>query len=130
VNLRTGQNSTGHISLLSAIMAANARGGKNTIILPAGTIPADDFAIDDNLTIKGKSATATIINGNDETRGFDIEGGDVTISNLTIEGCIGDPEGGGDPQRRGQRQAFFSGDHEERGGRAIWRRCGRRRSRF
>ncbi len=63
VNLQNGQDSTGHISLESAIMAANARGGKNTIILPAGTIAASDFMIDNNVTIKGKSAASTIING-------------------------------------------------------------------
>ena len=63
VNLRNGRDSTGHISLNSAIMAADARGGNNTIILPGGTITADDFVIDDNLTIKGKSSASTIISG-------------------------------------------------------------------
>ncbi len=94
VNLQNGQDSTGHISLESAIMAANARGGKNTIILPAGTMAADDFVIDDNLTIKGKSEAGTIINGNGFSRGFDIQGGKVTISKLTIEGCSAPGEGG------------------------------------
>jgi hypothetical protein len=37
VNLRTGKDATGHISLRSAIMAANARGGSNTIKLRNGT---------------------------------------------------------------------------------------------
>src|SRR5262249_7115265 len=36
VNLRTGKDSTGHISLRSAIMAANAKGGSNTINLRKG----------------------------------------------------------------------------------------------
>jgi len=94
VNLQNGRDSSGHISLLSAIMAADARGGNNTIILPSGTITADDFVIDTNLTIKGKSAASTIISGNDASRGFDIHGGKVTISNLTIEKCLGEDEGG------------------------------------
>ena len=96
VNLRNGRDSTGHISLLSAIMAANARGGNNTIILPSGTIAADDFVIDDNLTIKGKSAASTIISGFNvaNTRGFEIQGGKVTISKLTIEDCSAENEGG------------------------------------
>ena len=96
VNLQNGRDSTGHISLLSAIMAANARGGNNTIILPSGTITAADFVIDDNLTIKGKSAASTIISGNgiENTRGFEILGGKVTISKLTIEDCFADDEGG------------------------------------
>ena len=36
-NLTTGQDATGHISLRSAIMAADAQGGTNKIIVPAGT---------------------------------------------------------------------------------------------
>ena len=96
VNLRNGRDSTGHISLLSAIMAANARGGNNTIIVPGGTIAAADFAIDGNLTIKGKSAASTIISGFNiaNTRGFEILGGKVTISKLTIEDCFAEDEGG------------------------------------
>ena len=37
VNLRTGKDAAGHISLRSAIMAADARGGSNTINLRKGT---------------------------------------------------------------------------------------------
>ena len=44
VNLHTGKDATGHISLRSAIMAADASGGSNTINLRNGT---------DNLTIAG-----------------------------------------------------------------------------
>src|SRR5947209_6531913 len=36
VSLKSGKDSTGHISLRSAIQAADARGGSNTIILPSG----------------------------------------------------------------------------------------------
>ena len=37
VNFQKGKDATGHISLRSAIMAADAKGGSNKIILPAGT---------------------------------------------------------------------------------------------
>ncbi len=76
VNLKTGKDASGHISLRSAIMAANAHPGSDTIILPAGTftltIPGrdenndatGDLDIQSNLTIKEKgparrSSTAT-----------------------------------------------------------------------
>src|SRR5271170_5393112 len=37
VSLKTGKDATGHISLRSAIEAANAKPNADTIILPAGT---------------------------------------------------------------------------------------------
>ena len=37
VDLRTGKDATGHISLRSAIMAADASGGSSTIKLGKGT---------------------------------------------------------------------------------------------
>src|SRR5262249_6635920 len=36
-SLQTGKDATGHISLRSAIMAANAHPGADTIMLPSGT---------------------------------------------------------------------------------------------
>src|SRR6516162_5801277 len=76
VNFKNGKDATGHISLRSAIMAADARGGNNTITLPSGTflltIPGagedagatGDLDITGNLTIKGKGPAGTIIDGN------------------------------------------------------------------
>src|SRR6516162_7862270 len=84
VNLNNGKDATGHISLRSAIQAANARGGSNTIILPSGTftltIPGagedasatGDLDFNDNLTIKGKDSASTIIDGNNLDRVFQI----------------------------------------------------------
>ena len=37
VSFKTGKDASGHVSLRSAIMAADAQGGSNKIILPAGT---------------------------------------------------------------------------------------------
>ena len=38
VNLKTGKDASGHISLRSAIEAANAKPNADTIVVPAGTI--------------------------------------------------------------------------------------------
>ena len=80
VNLRTGKDASGHISLRSAIMAADARGGSNTIILRSGTYTltiaganedagaTGDLDITRNLTIKGSGSGSTIIDGNNLDR--------------------------------------------------------------
>src|SRR5262249_26736195 len=97
VDLKKGKDASGHISLRSAIQAANAKGGNNTITLPAGTftltIPGvdennaatGDLDINSKLTIKGKNASQTIIDGNNLDRVFQILGGKVSISNVTIQ---------------------------------------------
>src|SRR6516162_10446030 len=97
VNLQNGKDATGHISLRSAIMAANARGGSNQITLPSGTIllhiagPGEDASangdldITGNLTIKGRGAASTIIDGNRLDRVFQVLGGKVSISGVTIQ---------------------------------------------
>ena len=56
-------------------------------ILPAGTDDAStgDLDIDGNVTIKGAGAGLTIIDGNNLDRVFDILGGTVAISKLTIQ---------------------------------------------
>src|SRR6516165_8377355 len=59
VNLQNGKDATGHISLRSAIMAANARGGSNKVLLPSGTIllqiagPGEDAGATGDLDISG-----------------------------------------------------------------------------
>src|SRR5262249_36117525 len=75
VNLKNGKDATGHISLRSAIQAADARGGSHTIILPGGTFTlmiagagedagaTGDLDITRNLAIKGKGSASTIIDG-------------------------------------------------------------------
>ena len=100
VNLKNGKDSTGHISLRSAIMAADAQKGSSTIIVPAGTftltIPganedADatgDLDVKGKITIKGSGSTNTFVNGNGLDRVFDVLSGNVTIQNLTIEGGL------------------------------------------
>ena len=97
VNLKSGKDASGHISLRSAIEAANAKPNADTIILPAGTITltiaganednaeTGDLDIRGNLTIKGKGAGVTTIDGNNLDRVIDVLGGKVSISNVTIQ---------------------------------------------
>jgi hypothetical protein len=99
VNTTTGIDATGQVSLRSAIMAANTDGGSNTINLPAGTYDLTlsgrdgDLAINGDLTIQGAGAT-TIINGEVLDRVFEIQGGNVTISGVTVTGGSASTGGG------------------------------------
>ena len=101
VNLKTGRDSTNHVSLRSAIMAADANpNSSDTIILPAGTYnltiapsgddgPSSgdlDILVNNKLTIKGSTnGGQTIINGNNLDRVFFTLSGNVAISNVVIE---------------------------------------------
>ena len=63
VNLKNGKDASGHISLRSAIMAADASHGSSTIIVPAGvfllTIPGanENASATGDLDLKGKSSS-------------------------------------------------------------------------
>ena len=106
VNLQTGTDAQGHISLRSAIMAANARPGADTILLPNGTfkltIPGagedaaatGDLDIRGDITITGRGHTGTVIDGNRLDRVFQVLSGNATFSQLTIQGGS-NPKGGG-----------------------------------
>ena len=101
VNLKTGQDASGHVSLRSAIMAADANpNSSDTIVLPAGTYnltiaptgddgPSSgdlDILVNNKLTIKGSTKGGqTIINGNNLDRVFLTLSGNVAISNVVIE---------------------------------------------
>ncbi len=97
VNLRTGKDATGHISLRSAIMTVDAHKGSNTIRLRPGTYnltiagtnedasATGDLDINGNVTIQGSGASRTIINANFLDRVFEILGGNVKISGVSIE---------------------------------------------
>ena len=109
VNVHNGKDATGYISAArSAIQAADAHAGSNTIIVPKGTftltIPGrgedasatGDLDITGNLSIKGKNSASTIINGNQLDRVFQILSGKVSISNaMTIENGRALEDGGG-----------------------------------
>ena len=97
VNLKTGKDATGHISLRSAVQAANAKPNADTIIVPGGTFTltiaganednaaTGDLDINGNVTIKGKGAGVTVVDANNIDRAFQVLSGKVKISGLTIE---------------------------------------------
>jgi hypothetical protein len=107
-NLKTGKDASGHISLRSAIQAADAHPGTDTIVVPAGTflltIPGTDenasatgdLDINGSVKIKGAGAGSTIVDGNQLDRVFKVLSGKVSISGLTIQGGLvrGDVGGG------------------------------------
>jgi fibronectin-binding autotransporter adhesin len=81
VDLRSGKDAAGHISLRSAIQAANSRSNSDTIQLPSGTIKltlaganednaaTGDLDLKSTVTIKGKGAGSTIIDADNLDRG-------------------------------------------------------------
>ena len=107
VNLKTGKDASGHISLRSAIEAANSKPNSDTILLPNGTIkltilgPNEDNAatgdldIKGNVTIKGKGASKSTIDANSIDRVFQVFSGRVQISGLTIQHGQADQGGQG-----------------------------------
>src|SRR5262249_57570577 len=97
VDLTSGKDATGHISLRSAIQAANALGGPDTINLPAGVYrltlagPGEDAAaagdldITGDLTIGGGSASNTVVDSNNLDLAFHVLRGNVSISFVTVQ---------------------------------------------
>ena len=97
VTSENGKDSTGHISLRSAIMAADARGGSSSINVPAGTftlsIPGanedasatGDLDLKGKITIKGEGSARPLSDANQIDRVFQVLGGTVSISKLTIQ---------------------------------------------
>jgi Right handed beta helix region len=99
----------GDCTLRAAIMQANALNGDDTITLPASVIVLNltgvaedlsalgDLDITSNMTINGASATTTMIDGSGlvTERVFQILSGNVTISNVTIQGGHAGSENGG-----------------------------------
>src|SRR5262249_48615571 len=106
VDFRSGKDAAGHISLRSAIMAANSSGRSNSIKLPSGffqlTIAGDnedasasgDLDISSNVTIKGAGAGKTVIDGNNLDRVTQVLRGKVTIRGVTIQHGLADKGGG------------------------------------
>jgi hypothetical protein len=97
-NLITGQDAQGHISLRSAIEAANHLGGANTINLANSTCTfapaASELQIKDNLALIGTGVNAAI-NANGQARVFHIfQGFSATIQNVTITGGMAGQGGG------------------------------------
>ena len=129
----TADGGTG--SLREAVVAANARPGDDTILLPAGTYAlslagtGDDAAssgdldvTDTNgrLTIVGDGAAATIIDGLLAESVFEVlAGADLRLEDLTVTGGFGDGFRGGGAQVSGSitiDRCLFDGNQASFGG--------------
>ena len=118
VYLKNGKDATGHISLRSAIQAANARPNADTILLPKGIFTltitganenndmTGDLDIRSNLTIKGKGSAKTVIDAAGIDRVLQISSGKVQIRALTVE--HGRSNDGGGIQNSGGRVTLTS----------------------
>jgi hypothetical protein len=87
-DLTKGTDNTGHVSLRSAIQAADHLGLSNMISLPAGTydLMLGQLNIKNNLTLTGMGASNTTINAQYTSRIFQIFSGfTVAISKVTME---------------------------------------------
>src|SRR5207253_4752858 len=97
----------GLLSLREAVLQANATNGADTIVVPAGTYTLtraganDDAALTGDLdltghvTIQGAGAGATLIDAAGLDRVFHVlDGGNVILSGLTIQGGEADIGGG------------------------------------
>ena len=107
VSLKTGKDGSGHVSLRSALQAANARPNADTIILPAGTITLSitgtgennaakgDLDIKRNVTLNGAGEGTTIIDAHGHDRVFEVFSATVSINHLTIADGLVTGNGGG-----------------------------------
>jgi uncharacterized repeat protein (TIGR01451 family) len=103
VNLLSGADKTGHVSLRSAIEAADHLGGGNSIRLPAGSyqLSLGQLEIQNNLTLTGAGAATTLIDAGLMSRIFHIPVGwmasisDVTLKRGMIQGSAVGVAGGG-----------------------------------
>jgi hypothetical protein len=87
-NLATGQDAAGHVSLRSALAAADAKPQSDVVVLGAGTYSAQlgVFKTQDNVEIIGKGSGQTVIAGRPLERLFDAAGGALELQGLTLEG--------------------------------------------
>jgi predicted outer membrane repeat protein len=101
----------GQLSLREAITAANANPGADTIVVPAGvykilavmaddTNAAGDFDVTGSTLFQGAGADATVIDGQQIDRVFDVRGTaphsiEVTFQGLTVRNGLADAGGGG-----------------------------------
>ena len=93
-----------HCTLRAAVMEANALPGGDAIVLPAGTFHLSlvgdgedaaltgDLDVTDSVEITGAGADTTAIDGYGADRIFDVIGGALSLTNLTLR--RGSPSGG------------------------------------
>ena len=140
VNLKNGKDASGHISLRSAIMAANAKPNSRHDHRSQRHVHADDPGYrrgqrrhrrpghQGQSHDQGKGATKTIIDGNDMDRVIQVLSGKVSISGVTIQHGLADGRRGRDLELRGQGDAHLGHDPGQPGlrSRSSWyQRCRR-----
>jgi len=88
VNLGTGQDASGHVSLRSAVMAANAGHQDDTIQLGVGDYILQNGVIEvqGNIQILGQGAGQTVIETRHLDRIFAVDGGNLELDGLTLDG--------------------------------------------
>ncbi len=89
VNLATGMDAAGQISLRSAVSAANRNAQPDTILLNTGTYHAEHggLQVQGNLQIIGHGPGQTVIEAGHLDRLFEVaEGGDLQLNGLTLDG--------------------------------------------
>ncbi|NNF62391.1 MAG: hypothetical protein HKN06_13825 [Gammaproteobacteria bacterium] len=97
----------GQCTLRAAVQESNAWGGTDTINVPPGTYlltragASEDLAVDgdlditDEVTLQGTGTAATVIDGNQLDRIFEVRAPTATISGLTVDNGQVNAEGGG-----------------------------------
>ncbi|HEX3149809.1 MAG TPA: Ig-like domain-containing protein [Gemmataceae bacterium] len=103
VNLTTGVDASGNISVRSALDAVNHLGGLNTINVPAGTyllslgeLNINGSPTKDNVTIAGAGSGSTIIDAQNNSRVFQVfSGNTAAFSDVTIQHGATTISGGG-----------------------------------
>jgi hypothetical protein len=88
LNLITGQDASGHISLRSAVMAANVHSQDDAVVLGAGVYAVQNGAIEvgGNLRIVGEGIGQTAIETRHLDRLFEVEGGDLQLTGVELNG--------------------------------------------
>ena len=105
VNLSTGRDAAGHISLRSAIMATNAQGGNNTIVLPNGNYKLTLAGANEDagspatwtspaISPSAARAPGTVIDGNNLDRVIHVLRGATNISGVSIRNGLASAGGG------------------------------------
>jgi hypothetical protein len=87
-NPATGQDAAGHVSLRSAVMAANAGSQSDTILLGAGVYATTNgpIPIHGDIRIVGQGPQQTIIEAGHRNRVFEVDGGRLDLAELTLDG--------------------------------------------
>jgi hypothetical protein len=87
-NVNTGQDLSGHVSLRSALAAANGNPHSDVILLRSGIYSVQNAALEvhGDVQIIGTGAGQTVIVANHAEPLFEVDGGNLDLSGLTLNG--------------------------------------------